>query len=91
MVAVMAVDLSVGSVAGLASVVAAMGVGYFGLIGGIIGGLATGIVMGLINGLLTTAIGIPSSLVTLAMMGIATRHRDVDQQHRRHSHHRPQL
>ena len=66
------IDLSVGSVAGLASVVAAMGVGYFGLIGGIIGGLVTGIVMGLINGLLTTAIGIPSFLVTLAMMGIAT-------------------
>jgi ribose transport system permease protein len=66
------IDLSVGSVAGLASVVAAMGVGYFGLIGGILGGLATGIVMGLINGLLTTAIGIPSFLVTLAMMGIAT-------------------
>jgi ribose transport system permease protein len=66
------IDLSVGSVAGLASVVAAMGVGYLGLIGGIIGGLATGIVMGLINGLLTTAIGIPSFLVTLAMMGIAT-------------------
>lgn len=66
------IDLSVGAVAGLASVVAAMGVGAFGIIGGIVGGLATGLIMGLINGLLTTAIGIPSFLVTLAMMGIAS-------------------
>jgi ribose transport system permease protein len=66
------IDLSVGAVAGLASVVAAMGVGVFGIMGGIIGGLGTGLIMGLINGLLTTAIGIPSFLVTLAMMGIAS-------------------
>ncbi|WP_227308000.1 ABC transporter permease [Acidisoma cellulosilyticum] len=66
------IDLSVGSIAGLASVVTAMGVGSFGVIGGIVGGLGTGLVMGLINGLLTTTIGIPSFLVTLAMMGVAS-------------------
>ena len=43
----------------------------FGLFGGIFGGLLTGVVVGLVNGLLTTRVGIPSFLVTLAMMGIA--------------------
>ena len=43
----------------------------FGLIGGICGGLLTGIVVGMVNGLLATRVGIPSFLVTLAMMGIA--------------------
>jgi ribose transport system permease protein len=48
-----------------------MSLAKFGLIGGIMGGLLTGLVVGLINGLLTTRVGIPSFLVTLAMMGIA--------------------
>jgi len=38
---------------------------------GILAGLATGLVVGLVNGALTTRIGIPSFLTTLAMMGIA--------------------
>ena len=65
------IDLSVGAVAGLVSVTTAMALAKFGLIGGIFGGILTGIVVGLINGLLTTRVGIPSFLVTLAMMGIA--------------------
>jgi ribose transport system permease protein len=65
------IDLSIGSVAGLASVTTALAISQFGLIGGIFGGILTGIVVGLVNGLLTTRVGIPSFLVTLAMMGIA--------------------
>jgi ribose transport system permease protein len=65
------IDLSIGAVAGLASVTTALAISQFGLIGGVFGGILTGIVVGLVNGLLTTRVGIPSFLVTLAMMGIA--------------------
>lgn len=65
------IDLSVGAVAGLASVAAAMGIDQFGIAGGILYGLGTGVVVGAVNGWLTTGIGIPSFLTTLAMMGIA--------------------
>jgi ribose transport system permease protein len=65
------IDLSIGAVAGLASVTTALAISQFGLIGGIFGGILTGIVVGLVNGMLTTRVGIPSFLVTLAMMGIA--------------------
>lgn len=66
------IDLSVGAVAGLASVTAAMGIAFGGIAFGIVAGLATGLAVGVFNGLLTTRIGIPSFLTTLAMMGIAT-------------------
>ena len=65
------IDLSVGSVAGLTSVSTALAISNIGLIGGVLGGLLTGIVLGMVNGLLTTRVGIPSFLVTLAMMGIS--------------------
>ena len=65
------IDLSIGSVAGLASVTTALALAKLGLIGGVFCGVLTGIVIGMINGLLTTRVGIPSFLVTLAMMGIA--------------------
>ena len=65
------IDLSVGSLAGLASVTTAMALGSFGLIPGVIAGLLTGAVVGAINGFLVTSIGIPSFLVTLGMLGIA--------------------
>ena len=65
------IDLSVGAVAGLASVTAAMAIGPLGLLGGIGAGLLTGVVVGLVNGVLTTRVGIPSFLVSLAMMGVA--------------------
>ena len=71
------IDLSIGMVAGLISLVAAVAMDHYGTSAASspasIGGL-----VGLINGLLTTRIGIPSFLTTLAMMGIATRHGDVD-------------
>ena len=65
------IDLSVGAVAGLASVATAMGMDQFGIAGGILCGIGTGVAVGAVNGWLTTGIGIPSFLTTLAMMGIA--------------------
>jgi ribose transport system permease protein len=65
------IDLSIGAVAGRNAVTTALALAKFGLIGGICGGVLTGIVVGMVNGLLTTRVGIPSFLVTLAMMGIA--------------------
>jgi ribose transport system permease protein len=65
------IDLSVGSLAGLASVTTALTISSFGLLPGILAGLLTGAVVGGINGLLVTGVGIPSFLVTLGMLGIA--------------------
>lgn len=65
------IDLSVGSVAGLSSVVAAMTISSFGLIPGIIAGLLVGVVVGSVNGALVSLLGIPSFLVTLGMLGVA--------------------
>ncbi|MBV8592486.1 MAG: ABC transporter permease [Acetobacteraceae bacterium] len=66
------IDLSIGAVAGLASVTTAMGIDAGGPALGVVAGLLTGAAVGLANGLLTTRVGIPSFLTTLAMMGIAT-------------------
>ncbi|MFM7443295.1 MAG: ABC transporter permease, partial [Tabrizicola sp.] len=65
------IDLSVGAVAGLSTVTVAMAIAVAGPVGGILAGLATGLAVGMFNGWLTTMIGIPSFLTTLAMMGIA--------------------
>lgn len=65
------IDLSVGAVAGLASVTTALAIDYGGVYFGICAGLATGLAIGMFNGMLSTRIGIPSFLTTLAMMGIA--------------------
>ena len=65
------IDLSVGAVAGLATVTVAMAISVAGPIGGVFAGIATGLAVGVFNGWLTTRIGIPSFLTTLAMMGIA--------------------
>ncbi|MDC1249811.1 ABC transporter permease, partial [Planktomarina sp.] len=65
------IDLSVGSVAGLATVTVAMAIAIAGPIAGVFAGLATGLIVGMFNGWLTTRVGIPSFLTTLAMMGIA--------------------
>ncbi|MCW2612572.1 MAG: ribose transport system permease protein [Actinomycetota bacterium] len=66
------IDLSVGSVAGLASVCAAMAVAQWGLLAGIVAGLAVGALIGAINGGLVSVLQIPSFLVTLGMLGIAS-------------------
>ena len=65
------IDLSVGAVAGLATVTVAMAIAAAGPVAGVLAGLATGLAVGVFNGWLTTRIGIPSFLTTLAMMGIA--------------------
>ncbi len=65
------IDLSVGAVAGLTSVTVAMAIDAWGMVFGIGAGIATGIAVGVFNGVLTTRVGIPSFLTTLAMMGIA--------------------
>ncbi|MDM7933735.1 ABC transporter permease [Tabrizicola sp.] len=65
------IDLSVGAVAGLTTVTVAMAISVAGPFGGVCAGLATGLAVGMFNGWLTTRIGIPSFLTTLAMMGIA--------------------
>ncbi len=66
------IDLSVGSLAGFSSVVTAMAIRAAGTPAGVAAGLTTGVVVSLFNGLITTRVGIPSFLTTLAMMGIAT-------------------
>ena len=65
------IDLSVGAVAGLTTVTVAMAIAVAGPLGGVLAGLATGLAVGVFNGWLTTRVGIPSFLTTLAMMGIA--------------------
>ena len=65
------IDLSIGAVAGLASVAAAMAMDVGGVPLGILAGVATGLVVGVINGVISTRIGIPTFLTTLAMMGVA--------------------
>ena len=65
------IDLSVGSIAGLSSVTAAMTIADLGLVPGVLAGLAVGVVVGAINGTLVAFLRIPSFLVTLAMLGVA--------------------
>jgi ribose transport system permease protein len=65
------IDLSVGAVAGLASVVTALAIRSLGMGFGIAAGVAVGLLVGSVNGLLVTRVRIPSFLTTLAMMGIA--------------------
>jgi ribose transport system permease protein len=65
------IDLSVGAVAGLASVTSAIAIANWGLFPGIAVGLLTGALVGGLNGLLVTRVAIPSFLVTLGMMGVA--------------------
>jgi ribose transport system permease protein len=66
------IDLSVGSIAGLSSVCAAMAISQWGLPAGILAGLAVGAVVGAINGGLVAFLSIPSFLVTLGTLGIAS-------------------
>src|SRR3954454_14391731 len=65
------IDLSVGSVAGLSSVVTAMVLAEHGLVLGVAAGLAVGLVVGAVNGGLVALLNIPSFLVTLGMLGVA--------------------
>jgi ribose transport system permease protein len=64
------IDLSVGSVAGLSSVVTAMVLASHGLVLGVLSGLGVGLLVGCVNGGLVSMLRIPSFLVTLGMQGI---------------------
>ncbi len=63
-------DLSVGSVAGLCSIISAwlMTKGHVPVPLGILGGLAAGSAIGLINGLVVVRLGIPAFIATLGML-----------------------
>lgn len=68
------IDLSLGAVEGLSGILAALsmtrlGGGWFV---GVVVALATGMTVGLLNGLFTVRLRIPSFIVTLAMLGVAT-------------------
>jgi ribose transport system permease protein len=67
------IDLSIGSIVGLTSLVVAVLLREdVPLVGAVAGALAVGLFVGLINGLLTTKVRIPSFLVTLGMLSIIT-------------------
>ena len=61
------IDLSVGAVAALASVVAAIASGT-GWIGGLLAGTGAGLAVGVLNGLVITRLGIAPFIATLASM-----------------------
>ena len=64
------IDLSIGSVVAVSSLVGAVVIRDHGLVLGVAAGLATGLVVGLVNGLFVTLLRLPSFLVTLATMGL---------------------
>lgn len=64
-------DLSVGSVVALVSVVSALAMIAFGVPVGILLGLATGAAIGLVNGLVVTRLRVFPFIATLAMLSIA--------------------
>ena len=66
------IDLSIGSVAALSSLVAAEAVGDYGFVVGAAAALSAGAAIGLANGLIAVKIRIPSFLVTLGMLGIVS-------------------
>ncbi|WP_419933224.1 ABC transporter permease [Candidatus Poriferisodalis sp.] len=66
------IDLSVGSVAALSSLVVADAVGTFGFFGGAATALAVGLGIGALNGFIAVKVRIPSFLVTLGMLGIVS-------------------
>jgi hypothetical protein len=61
------IDLSVGAVAALGSVVAAL-VSPYGLVPGLLAGMAAGLAAGIVNGLVITRLGIVPFIATLATM-----------------------
>src|SRR3954454_6500505 len=64
------IDLSIGSIVALSSLVAAVVLRDVGLVAGVAAGVGTGVVVGLVNGLFVTLLRLPSFLVTLATMGL---------------------
>jgi ribose transport system permease protein len=66
------IDLSVGSVVGLAGVACAATMAHgWGLASGVLVGLLVGLVIGTLNGIVITRLTVPPFIVTLAMMQLA--------------------
>ena len=70
-IAIRGLDLSVGAVAALSSVVTAGTINSAGAPLGVVTGLLIGLVVGLVNGLLVAFLRIPAFVATLATMGVA--------------------
>ena len=72
-IAAAGIDLSVGSVLGLAGVAGALTVNALDLPwpAGIVASLSAGVLCGLVNGALVARAGIPAFIVTLGMLGVA--------------------
>ena len=65
------IDISVGSIYGLSSIVTALLLhDGFGVPVAIAGGLATGLACGLVNGVVAQIIDVPAIVVTLATLGV---------------------
>jgi len=64
------IDLSIGSVVALVSLITALALRNYNIWVAIIAGLGTGAIIGMVNGLFVTRLRIPSFLITLGMMGI---------------------
>jgi ribose transport system permease protein len=62
------IDLSVGSVVGVASLVAALALKRYGIVAGVFAGVAVGATVGAINGFLTSLLKVPAFLATLGTM-----------------------
>jgi ribose/xylose/arabinose/galactoside ABC-type transport system permease subunit len=69
-IALRGLDLSVGSIQGLAACLLTMTLGTAGLAGGLAVGLLTGLVVGLLNGVLVAYLRVPSFVATLGMLGV---------------------
>jgi ribose transport system permease protein len=66
------IDLSIGAIVAVAALVTAALLQDQGLLVGLVGGIAVGLGAGFLNGALVTRLRVPSFLVTLAMMEVAT-------------------
>src|SRR5205085_9666157 len=68
------IDLSIGAIEGLSAVMAGLVIVYHQVWWplGIAAALGTGIIVGWVNGVVTTKLGVPSFIVTLAMRGLCT-------------------
>jgi ribose transport system permease protein len=64
------IDLSIGSVVALTSLVAALTLRDHGLVLGVLAGLGVGVATGIVNGFFVTLLRLPSFLVTLATLGL---------------------
>jgi ribose transport system permease protein len=64
------IDISIGSVVALSSLVSALTLRDHGIVLSVLAGLGVGVGVGLVNGLFVTLLRLPSFLVTLATMGL---------------------